>query len=445
METILLNIFRDVYFTTPILGDYILLVLAVLFLILSALFAAAEVAYFSLSDDEMNELEKSDKKKDKIVMQLLYSPQHLISTIIIGSNVVNIAFIVFSVGFIYSVFNFEYTPVWGFIVTVFFVLLFLIVIGQLIPRVHSSDYSLQAVRRSSRMLLFLQNFFKPFVNLFANSKAMVYNRLTNRDFNKISIDELSQVLEYTTDKQDEDKEMLEGIIKFGNIQCADIMTSRVDMVDVNIRLNFKGLLDLIIESGYSRLPVYSGSRDNIKGVLFGKDLLPYLDKPTTFRWQTLIRQPYYVPEIKKIDDLLREFQENHIHLALVVDEYGGISGMVTLEDILEEIVGDISDEFDEDEILYQKIDNHTYIFEAKILLNDFFKITNLEQEEFKSVTEEVETLAGMVLEMKGEMPVKSEKIQYQHFVFEVMQVDNRRIKKVKLHIKNDPDKRHEED
>ena len=278
------------------------------------------------------------------------------------------------------------------------------------------------------------------MDILAESKALVNSRLPKRSPNMISMDELSHALDLSDDKQEEDKEMLEGIIKFANIQVADVMTSRMDMVIVDIKLNFKQLMDVIIESGYSRLPVYAGTRDNIKGILFSKDLLPYLDKPETFRWQTLIRQPYYVPETKKIDDLLSEFQENRIHLALVVDEYGGTSGLVTLEDIIEEIVGDISDEYDEEETLFQKIDNHTYIFEAKILLNDFFKAADIERELFDKITEEVETLAGMILEIKGEMPVKNEMIGFKHYVFEIIAVDNRRIKKVKLHIKNNPNK-----
>lgn len=188
------------------------------------------------------------------------------------------------------------------------------------------------------------------------------------------------------------------------------------------------------------MPIYSGSRDNIKGILFSKDLLPHLDKPSTFRWQTLIRPPYYVPETKKIDDLLNEFQENRVHLAIVVDEYGGTSGLVTLEDILEEIVGDISDEYDEEETLFTKIDNHTFLFEAKILLNDFFKIAEISKEDFLKKTEDVETLAGLILELKGEMPKKNERIGYGRYVFEVTSVDNRRIKKVKLYIKSDPNK-----
>jgi len=224
----------------------------------------------------------------------------------------------------------------------------------------------------------------------------------------------------------------------------DIMTSRVDIVDIDIKTSYKKLLEMIISSGYSRIPVYSGSHDNIKGILYSKDLLPHLDKPDSFRWQTLIRQAYYVPETKMIDDLLNEFQQNKVHLAVVVDEYGGTSGLVTLEDIIEEIVGDISDEYDVEEALYTKIDNHTFIFEAKIQLNDFFKIEEINEEDFTKVTEEVETLAGLILELKGEIPAKNERIDYQKYVFEILSVDNRRIKKVKLHIKKEEDDEEED-
>jgi gliding motility-associated protein GldE len=257
------------------------------------------------------------------------------------------------------------------------------------------------------------------------------------------MDELSHALELTSNSKDEDTDILEGIINFGNIQVDEIMTSRVDMVDVDIKTNYRQLLDLIIKSGYSRIPVYAGTRDNIKGLLYSKDLLPHLDKPATFRWQSLVRPAYYVPETKKIDDLLNEFQENKVHLAVVVDEYGGTSGIITLEDILEEIVGDISDEYDNDEELFTKIDQHTFIFEAKIQLNDFFKIAEIEEEDFVKVTEEVETLAGLILELKGDFPAKNERIDYGRYVFEIVAADSRRIKKVKLFIKNDFSKENE--
>lgn len=445
MESNLLNIFTDVYFNTPIWSDYVLLALSLFFLVFSAFFSSSEVAYFSLHQEDLDEFEESELKKDISALKLLRTPQRLLATIIIGSNVAKIAFIITSITLIYSVFNFENMPIWGFVGPLIGISLVFIVFCELMPRVYSSENSKQTVRKSAVILLGLQNFFRPFVDLLAESKALVYSKLTKINVNDISLDELSHALDMTAETQEEDKEMLEGIIKFGNIQVSDIMTSRVDIVDVDIRLNYKELIDVIISSGYSRLPVYSGTRDNIKGILFSKDMLPYLEKPETFRWQTLIRQAYYVPETKKIDDLLIEFQENRVHLALVVDEYGGISGLITLEDIIEEIVGDISDEYDEEEVLFQKIDNHTYIFEAKIMLNDFFKITEIDRKEFEKVTEDVETLAGMILEIKGEMPAKDEKLQYEHFVFEILEADSRRIIKVKLHIKNDPAKAYEND
>lgn len=441
----LLNIFNEVSFTTPEWYDYVLLALSIFFLAFAAFFSSSEVAYFSLAPKDLTDMHESEEKAERATIRLLASPQKLLATIMIGSSVANAAFVILSTTLIYSVFDFELTPVWAFIAPVLVVSLFLLTFGQIMPKVYSSEYSTETVLKNSRILLLLQNFFKPFVDILADSKALVNSRLTKRNFNLISMDELSHALDLTENTQEEDKEMLEGIIKFGNIQVADIMTSRMDMVNVDIKLNFKQLMEVVTESGYSRLPVYSGTRDNIKGILFSKDLLPYLDKPETFRWQTLIRQPYYVPETKKIDDLLSEFQENRVHLALVVDEYGGTSGLVTLEDIIEEIVGDISDEYDEEETLYQKIDNHTYIFEAKILLNDFFKVADIEKEQFDKITEEVETLAGMILEIKGEMPVKNEMIGYKHYVFEIMAVDNRRIKKVKLHIKNDPNKQKDDE
>jgi len=418
----------------------ILLFCGLIFLCITAFFSGAEVAYFSLDQRTIDELDESDEKCDKAAIRLLGTPQKLLATILIANSITNIAIIVFLVNFTISVFDFSFVPGLGLIIQVAIISFLILIFGEIMPKVFSSEYAKVTVQRSSRIILNLQNFFNPFVELFANSRALVNSKLTKRSYNNISIDELSQAFDLTAETPDEDKEILEGIIKFGNIQVADIMTSRVDIVDVDIKLNYKQLLDLIIKSGYSRMPIYSGSSDNIKGILFSKDLLPHLDKPPTFRWQTLIRPPYYVPETKKIDDLLNEFQENRVHLAIVVDEYGGTSGLVTLEDILEEIVGDISDEYDEEETLFTKIDNHTFLFEAKILLNDFFKIAEISKEDFVKKTEDVETLAGLILELKGEMPKKNERIGYGRYVFEVTSVDNRRIKKVKLYIKSDPNR-----
>ncbi|HNX89134.1 MAG TPA: gliding motility-associated protein GldE [Paludibacteraceae bacterium] len=416
----------------------ILLFLGLIFLCFTAFFSGAEVAYFSLDQRTIDDFDESEEKCDKAAVRLLGNPQKLLATILISNSLTNIAVIVLLVNFTATVFDFSFAPGLGFLIQVAVIGFLILIFGEIMPKVFSSEYAKITVQRSSRILLNLQNFFNPFVELFANSRALVNSKLTSRNYNNISMEELTQAFDITAETPVEDKEILEGIIKFGNIQVADIMTSRVDIVDVDIKMNYTQLLNLIIKSGYSRMPIYLGTRDNIKGILFSKDLLPHLDKPSTFRWQTLIRPPYYVPETKKIDDLLNEFQENRVHLAIVVDEYGGTSGLVTLEDILEEIVGDISDEYDDEETLYTKIDNHTFLFEAKILLNDFFKIAEISKEDFVKKTEDVETLAGLILELKGEMPVKNERIGYGRYVFEITSVDNRRIKKVKLHIKSNP-------
>lgn len=418
------------------LDAVVALIASGLLLVISGLISASEVAFFSLTPADINQIEESDNAKDKLIAQSLQQPENLLATILIGNNFVNVAIILLLTLFTNSLLNFENAQLLGFIFQIVVITFLLLLFGEIVPKIYASRNGQKISRFTVSFLHFLGVLFKPMVKLLVNSTSFVNNKLAKHNRTNISMDELSQALELTTNNKDEDKEILEGIIKFGNIQVVDIMTSRVDMVDVDIKTNFKQLIKLIIDCGYSRIPVYSGTRDNIKGVLYSKDLLPHLDKPDNFRWQSLMRQPYYVPETKKIDDLLNEFQKSRVHLAIVVDEYGGTSGLVTLEDIVEEIVGDISDEYDEDEKMFTKIDNHTFVFEAKIQLNDFFKIEEIEAEDFSKISEEVETLAGLVLEIKGEIPTKNERIVYDKYIFEIMAVDNRRIKKIKLHINN---------
>jgi gliding motility-associated protein GldE len=237
-----------------------------------------------------------------------------------------------------------------------------------------------------------------------------------------------------TDKEDikDEQRMLEGIVRFGDETAKEIMTSRQDVIDLDFKSSFTDVLKCIIENNYSRIPVYQDTIDNVRGILYIKDLLPHLRKPATFRWQSLIRPPYFVPETKKIDDLLREFQENKVHIAIVVDEFGGTSGIVTLEDILEEIVGEINDEYDEDEKSYVRINSNTFVFEGKTLLSDFYKILKLDDEIFAEVEGDADSLAGLLLEIKGDFPELHEKIDYQNFTFEIMELEERRISKVKV-------------
>ena len=248
------------------------------------------------------------------------------------------------------------------------------------------------------------------------------------------MDELQQALELTTGTIDGEKQILKGIATFGELNVEAIMTSRLDMVMLEMSTPFRDVLESILENEYSRIPIYVNTFDSIRGILYIKDLIPHLNKSNSFKWQTLIRPPYFVPETKKIDDLLQEFQKNRIHIAIVVDEFGGTSGLVTLEDILEEVVGDIEDEYDHEDKLYRKIDEYTYLFEAKILLTDFFKAINENPDIFAGKTAEVDTLAGLILELKGDFPKVNEKIVYKNFTFEIISVDSRRIKKIKLYI-----------
>jgi gliding motility-associated protein GldE len=271
---------------------------------------------------------------------------------------------------------------------------------------------------------------RPVAKILVSSTDMINKMLANKR-NELSVDDLSMALELTSSEIPEEKEMLADIIKFYSKTAKEIMTSRLDMEDIEIKADFPFVIDSIIKTGYSRIPVFSGTEDNIRGILYIKDLLPYLDKPAAFRWQSLIRPAYFVPETKKIDDLLEEFRTNKIHMAIVVDEFGGTSGLVTMEDILEEIVGDISDEYDEEEKQYSLLSDGSYIFEAKIQLSDFFRVVNVNEDEFGSLTEEVETLAGLLLEIKGDLPERREIIDYKQYRFQVLEADNRRILKVK--------------
>jgi gliding motility-associated protein GldE len=433
-------ILLEISFNPITINEIFALIISVFLLMLSAIISASEVAFFSFSPQTLDEIEHSNKKSDQRIHNLLEDPQKLLATILIGNNFVNVSIILILTFVTNQLINFGNAIVIAFLFQTVLITFLLLFFGEITPKIFASREGRRVATFTAPILIVLYKIFKPLVHLLVKSTSTINRRLERHNKPNISMDELSHAIELTSGQNDEDTEILEGIIKFVNIQVVDIMTSRVDMVSVDIKTSYKNLLAVIVESGYSRIPVYSGSPDNIKGVLYSKDLLPHLDKPNSFRWQTLIRQAYYVPETKMIDDLLSEFQQNKVHLALVVDEYGGTSGLITLEDIVEEIIGDISDEYDDEEALYTKINDHTFIFEAKIQLNDFFKIGEIDEDDFidAEATEEVETLAGFILELKGEIPRKDERIEFgEKYLFEVLSVDNRRIKKVKLIIKEE--------
>ena len=422
---------------------YVSLILGILLLFCSAFVSASEVAFFSLEPQDVDELRQKDNTNANNVLKLLEYPQKLLATILISNNFVNVAIIILITYFSTSLFDFSMSPILGFVIQTIVITFLLLLFGEIMPKVYATQYPMKMALFAASTLLTLEKILSPFVALLVKSSTIM-NADKVKTRNNISMDELSQALELTSDTEDDEKDMLEGIIKFGNIQVADIMRSRVDIVSVEIKSSYKELMQMIVESGYSRIPVFSENHDNIKGLIYSKDLLPHLDKPDNFRWQTLIRPAYFVPESKKIDDLLKEFQETKVHLAIVVDEYGGTSGLVTLEDILEEIVGDISDEYDDEEKMYVKVDDTTYVFEGKILLNDFYKVTDIDESVFEKVTEDVETLAGLVLELKGEIPKKGDKVNMGPYEFEVVAVDNRRINKIRFHVNEDRKDKEEE-
>lgn len=422
---------------------YVSLILGILLLFCSAFVSASEVAFFSLEPQDVDELKQKENTNANNVLKLLEYPQKLLATILISNNFVNVAIIILITYFSTSLFDFSMSPILGFVIQTIVITFLLLLFGEIMPKVYATQYPMKMALFAASTLLTLEKILSPFVALLVKSSTIM-NADKVKTRNNISMDELSQALELTSDTEADEKDMLEGIIKFGNIQVADIMRSRVDIISVEIKSSYKELMQMIVESGYSRIPVFSENHDNIKGLIYSKDLLPHLDKPDNFRWQTLIRPAYFVPESKKIDDLLKEFQETKVHLAIVVDEYGGTSGLVTLEDILEEIVGDISDEYDDEEKMYVKVDDTTYVFEGKILLNDFYKVTDIDESVFEKVTEDVETLAGLVLELKGEIPKKGDKVNMGPYEFEVVAVDNRRINKIRFHVNEDRKDKEEE-
>ena len=429
------EIFRQVGVQDLTAGPVIALALAVLLLFASGFISASEVAFFSLKPNDINRIKEGNHPSDSVILDLLNNSEFLLATILIANNFVNVAIVMLCTYGINEWLDFSNVPMLGFVLETIVLTFLLLLFGEIMPKIYAKQNTLPFIHKAAPTLLNIQKICKPLAALLVHSTSTINKTLAKKKYD-ISVDELSKALELTSKAIPEEKEMLAEIIKFYNKTADDIMTSRLDMEDLDIKANFKEVIDTIIKCGYSRIPVYSGTEDNIKGILYIKDLLPYLDKPETFRWQSLIRPAYFVPETKKIDDLLEEFRTNKIHMAIVVDEFGGTSGIVTMEDILEEIVGEISDEYDEDEKQYIRLADGSYIFEAKIQLTDFFRATDTDPADFEKITEEVETLAGLLLEIKGDFPRRREVIEYKNYRFQILEMDNRRILKVKFNVIN---------
>lgn len=428
------QLFSEVQFLNPTTGAIIAGVLACILLVFSGYASGSEIAFFSLSPNDLNELDEDKNERDRQISALRDDSERTLATILITNNLVNVTIIMLCNYFFAHVVDFG-TAYWSQFVMITVLLTFvLLLFGEIMPKVYAAQHVLAFCRFSAPGITSLRKVFYPLSSILLRS-GLLAEKVVQKENHVLSVDDLEQALELT-DENDlkEEKNMLEGIVRFGDETAKEVMTSRQDVVDLDFRTSYQDVLKCIIENNYSRIPVYQGSIDNIRGILYIKDLIPHLSKPANFRWQSLIRPPYFVPETKKIDDLLRDFQENKVHIAIVVDEFGGTSGIITLEDILEEIVGEINDEYDEEEKTYTRINANTYVFEGKTLLSDFFKILDIDDETFEEVEGDADSLAGLLLEIKGDFPVQHEKIDFKNFTFEVVELDNYRISKIKLVI-----------
>ena len=433
MDSFLLDI--SSYITVnPISPSILISILLAFFLILLSGFASAsEIAFFSLSPIDLEAMDPDKSPLDMLVQKLRDDSERTLATILITNNLVNVTIIMLCNYILTNLLTFSAEWLQFLCVTILLTFL-LLLFGEIIPKVYGNTNPLAFCRKAVKGLMFFRKLFWPIETILLKSGAFA-EKVLQKENRQLSIDDLEQALELT-DKSDikDEQSMLQGIIRFGDETAKEVMTSRQDIIDLDIRCSYEDVLKCIVDNNYSRIPVYQDNKDNIRGVLYIKDLLPHLSKPANFRWQSLIRPSYFVPETKKIDDLLREFQENKVHIAIVVDEFGGTSGIVTLEDILEEIVGEINDEYDEEEHNYTKLDANSYIFEGKTLLNDFTKILNLPDDEFDDVEGDADSLAGLLLEIKGDFPAVHEILKYKRYTFEVLEIDERRISKVKVII-----------
>ncbi len=426
------QIFNEVHLVAPSAGAIVSGVLACLLLFVSGFASGSEIAFFSLSPTDLNELDEDKVTADRMIRRLREDSERTLATILISNNLVNVTIIMLCNYFFAHVISFGHAQWLEFVVITILLTFLLLLFGEIMPKVYCGQHALKVCRMFAPAIVMLRRLFYPLESVLIRSGALA-GKVMSHENHILSVDDLEQALELT-DKEDirEEKNMLEGIVRFGDETAKEVMTSRQDIVDLDFRSSFSEVIQCIVENNYSRIPVYQNSIDNVRGILYIKDLLPHLGKPASFRWQSLIRPPYFVPETKKIDDLLRDFQENKVHIAIVVDEFGGTSGLITLEDILEEIVGEINDEYDDEERNYVRLNANTYVFEGKTLLSDFYKILHLDDGIFEDVEGDADTLAGLLLELKGDFPQLHERIDYKNFRFEIQELDGHRISKIKV-------------
>jgi putative hemolysin len=409
-------------------------------LFLSGLISGSEVAFFSLNHEQLVEAKSSGNKNDQIINRLATDPRRLLATILILNNLVNIFIVTISTFATWKVVGDVDTGGAVILVLTISITVLIIFFGEIVPKVYANHNSLRFARFTAPLLSVADRLLHPISWFLLTLSNLIESRIEKKGYN-LSVQEINQALEITAEKEvsDEEKGMLKGIVNFSSLSVRQIMKSRMDVTAIDIETDFHELMDIINKTGYSRIPIYTETIDKIEGILYIKDLLPHLDNKEDFKWQLLLRPAFFVPESKKIDDLFRDFQEKQVHVSIVVDEYGGTSGLITLEDVIEEIVGEINDEFDdEEELSYNKIDANTYIFEGKTSLNDLCKIIGIEADTFDNVKRESESLGGLLLELNTKLPRAGEVIYFMQFEFTVVAVDQRRIKKVKLFINTTP-------
>ena len=427
---------------TPSPGALVAFFVAVLLLMCSAFASGSEMAFFSLTREELDGLADSKSPRDKRILNLIGNPERLLATILIVNDFVNVGIVMLLNFFFMDFIEFGADAKWLEFILLTVVLTFLLLLfGEVMPKIYSKSDSMRFARFTANGFTVLSYLLKPFSSFLVRSTTFT-QRLVSKKQHLLSVDELEQALELTDKKEiGEQKKMLEGIIRFGDETVKNIMTSRLDMVMLDIHAPYSEVLKCAEENAYSRIPVYGKTQDDIRGVLYIKDLIPHLNKTDNFRWQSLLRQPFFVPETKMIDDLLCDFQTVKVHMAMVVDEFGGISGLITLEDIIEEIVGEINDEFDEPDTSYEQLEDNVYLFDGRTLLTDFYKIASLDSDDFEEVAGEADSLAGLLLEVKGEFPALHETIICNGIAFEVVEKDKHRIVKIKATL---PVAEHEE-
>ena len=413
--------------------DFIFGIIAIIMLLAcSAFISGSEVALFSLSQKDVDEIQNKDFNKGMLISRLLEKPKKLLATILVANNFVNIAVVIIFSSFSGRFFNEIESPALRFTFEVVLVTFFILLFGEVLPKIYANRNNMDFATKVAVPITVLNNLLSPISVPMRNGIHYIEKKLSVQKGN-FSVDQLSQALELTSqsDTTDGEQKILEGIVTFGNTEVRQVMSPRIDVFALKIEQEFKEIMPKIIEKGYSRIPVYKENIDQIEGILFIKDLIPHIDSED-FNWTALLREPFFVPENKKLDDLLKDFQAMKSHLAIVVDEYGGTSGIISLEDVLEEIVGDISDEFDDEDLIYSQIDDNNYLFEGKISLKDFYRILDVDEDEFEKQKGEAETLAGFLLEISGNFPKKRQKITFHNLIFTIENVDKRRIKQIKV-------------